>query len=74
MKIHTQLTMLVTGCRLLLLVIDGGGGWLLVVGCLFSVVSSWLVRVIPYSTRSSVAQSYRVRLRAVDFFTQNMYI
>ena len=58
--------MLVTGGRLLLLVVDGGG-WLLV-------VSSWLVRVIPYSTRSSVAQSYRVRLRAVDFFTQNMYI
>ena len=56
----THLTMLVTGCRLLLLVVDGGGGWLLV-------VSSWLVRVIPYSTRSSVAQSYRVRLRAVDF-------
>ena len=51
--------MLVTGCQLLL-VVDGGAGWLLV-------VSSWLVRVIPYSTRSSVAQSYRVRLRAVDF-------
>ena len=59
--------MLVTGFRLLLLVVDSGGGWLLV-------VSSWLVRVIPYSTRSSVAQSYRVRLRAVDSFTQNMYI
>ena len=52
--------MLVTGFRLLLVVVDSGGGWLLV-------VSSWLVRVIPYSTRSSVAQSYRVRLRAVDF-------
>ena len=52
--------MLVNGCRLLLLVVDGGAGWLFVVG-------SWLVRVIPYSTRSSVAQSYRVRLRAVDF-------
>ena len=33
-----HLTMLVTGCRLLLLVVDGGGGWLLVVGCWLLVV------------------------------------
>ena len=30
-------------------------------------VSSWLVRVIPYSTLSWSTQSYRVRLRAVIF-------
>ena len=37
-------------------------------------VSSWLVRVIPYSTLSFSTQSYRVRLRAVISYVQNIQL